>query len=176
MATRVLLAFAMILLTACSQAVPSSTSEDTASASGDSSNSERADSPNNTRSEDSSDGSTDSVDETDLPPDLPLNTCSGIKLLKAYYTESFYAVKFTLTPIEYNCQMKIDVGGGLFDQRVVHGTGFPLSGGDGTVDIEVDCLEYRHDGVAKTIRMRLYFTGTNEVYYELIVYEPAPPG
>ncbi len=193
MATRVLMAiFAMMLLTACNQAVPSSASEGTVSANGDVSNSGKADSPNNMGSEDSSDGSvsdgvdgesdgttdptdgTVAADGTDLPP---LDPCVNVQFLPEYYTLSGSRVTFDLEPFGSTCQITVRGGGGSFDERTILDIDFPLfDTRDEVVDFEIVCLEHRADGVPKTVRMRLYYADTPEMYSELMIYEPTPSG
>ncbi len=186
MATRVLMAiFAMMLLTACSQAVPSSTSEDTASASGDSSNSGKADSPNNMGSDDSSDGTIDGVDGesdgttdpttdgtvaadgTDVPP---LDPCVDVRreLALVYVFPSGGDLTFSMRSNENTCEVTIHDGGYEYDGFQVYGTKLPLSFKGTVGETRLECLVHDEDtGQAIEIVLYSVFTDTNELSGEI---------
>ena len=185
MATRVLMAiFAMMLLTACNQAVPSSNSEDTASASGDTSNPGKADSPNNPGSDDSSDGTHDGVDGesdgttdptdgtvaadgTDLPP---LDPCVEVRreLAPVYVFPSGGDLKFSMRSLENTCEITIHDGGYSYDGRKVYGSKLPLSFKGTVAEMRLECLVHNEDtGQAIEIVLYSVFTDTNELSGEI---------
>ncbi len=188
MATRVLMAiFAMMLLTACNQAVPSSNSEDTASASGDTSNPGKADSPNNPGSDDSSDGTHDgvdgesdgttdptdgtvAVDGTDLIPDPPLDPCVEVRreLAPVYVFPSGGDLKFSMRSLENTCEITIHDGGYSYDGRKVYGSKLPLSFKGTVAEMRLECLVHDEDtGQAIEIVLYSVFTDTNELSGEI---------